>query len=119
MLLALLLPEPIIHPPGREEGVTYPPTGVPGPHPIDQPVELGPESEPETRKATLRVMGTIPPELWNRLGTRLIPKLRSGEGLKVNVDFSVTLQESVADSLRSELNQIINEMGLEGQIRLG
>ena len=111
-------PEPVIRPPGGEESNTLPLTGVPGPHPIDRPDELGPKPEPETRKVTLRVMGTIPPELWNRLGTRLIPKLRSGEELKVNVDFSVTLQEAIADSLKSELNQILNEMGLQGQIKL-
>jgi hypothetical protein len=113
-------PEPIIRPSGGEEPITYPPTDTPEPYPVDQPGAPEPihEPEPETRKTTLRIMGTIPPELWNRLGTRLIPKLRSGEELKVNVEFSVTLQEGIADSLKSELNQILNEMGLRGQIRL-
>ena len=48
--------------------------------------EPTPEPDPEagraTRKVTLRLVGHVPPELWNRLGTKLLPKLRSGEHLR-------------------------------------
>ncbi len=47
---------------------------------------MGPEPEPGTgaeptpgaAKATLSLSGTIPPEVRNRLGTEILPKLRSG-----------------------------------------
>lgn len=65
-----------------------------------EPEEIRPETKklsqdktevpvPSTRK--LHLSGTIPPEVWNRLGTKLLPKLRSGMDLKVGIDFSVTL----------------------------
>jgi hypothetical protein len=50
----------------------------------------------------------VPPEVWNRLGTKVLPKLRSGSDLKVGVDFSVTVNRDVAGSLLADLRlQII------------
>jgi hypothetical protein len=55
--------------------------------------------------------------MWNRLGTRILPKLRSGADLKVGVEFSVTVNSAVAESLASELRQIVQELGLVGTVR--
>ena len=41
------------------------------------------EPEPTPKTRTSRLVGTIPPEVWNRLNTKLIPKLRSGSDLEV------------------------------------
>ena len=65
-----------------------------------------------TETRTLHLAGSVPPETWNRLGTRIIPKLRSGEDLKVGVDFSVTVNEGAADALAAELKQILQDLGL-------
>jgi hypothetical protein len=54
----------------------------------------------------------VPSETWNRFGTRIIPKLRSGAELKVGVEFSVTISEASADSLATELQQILQDLGL-------
>ena len=43
-----------------------------------------PEPEPgpaPTERKSVRIQGQIPPELWNRIGMRLVPKLRSIDGL--------------------------------------
>src|SRR5207245_1886238 len=29
---------------------------------------------------------SVPPEVWNRLGTKILPKLRSGSDLKIGLD---------------------------------
>jgi len=71
---------------------------------------------PETR--TLQISGTLPPELWNRLGTKILPKLRSGTDLNVGVDFSVTVRAELAQSLEAELRQILDDLGLAGRFRI-
>jgi hypothetical protein len=42
------------------------------------PQPTGPSPSPTSEVKTLRVYGSMLPEVWNRLGVRLIPKLRSG-----------------------------------------
>jgi len=64
----------------------------------------------------VRVSGSVPPELWNRLGTRVLPKLRSGDELKITVSFEVSVQSASADDLRAQLRQILSDLGLEGSV---
>ena len=45
------------------------------------------EPKPGIQTRTLHLIGTVPPEIWNRLGTKIIPKLKSGADLKIGVDF--------------------------------
>jgi len=56
---------------------------------IEKLVELEKEKEPApgTQTRTLCLIGTMPPEIWNRLGTKIIPKLKSGADLKIGVIF--------------------------------
>lgn len=49
------------------------------------------EPTPAATKTKLRLAGTVPPEVWNRLGTRVLPKLRSGDDLSVGIELSVTV----------------------------
>lgn len=72
-----------------------------------------PEPAPTARTSTIRLTGYIPPEVWNRLGTRILPKLRTGSELRVGVEFSVTVDAATAVALASELRQILVELGLE------
>jgi hypothetical protein len=67
---------------------------------------------------TIRLMGNVPPEVWNRLGTRILPKLRSGSDLRVGVEFSVTVKANIAGSLASELRLILQELGLADVVRV-
>ncbi len=77
-----------------------------------------PEPTPGTPTKTIRLIGAVPPEMWNRLGTKVLPKLRSGADLKVGVDFSVTVNRDVAGSLTADLRQILDDLGLSEQVRI-
>jgi hypothetical protein len=60
----------------------------------------------------LHISGPIPPETWNRLGTKLIPKLRAGANLEIGVDFAVEVESNDATRLRQELTQALADLGL-------
>ena len=66
----------------------------------------------------VRLVGTIPPEVWNRLGARILPKLRSGSELSIGVDFAVSAPEESARRLTSELQQALQELGLDNAVRI-
>jgi len=66
---------------------------------------------------TIRLVGTIPPEVWNRLGTRIVPKLRSANS-RISLDFSTTLDSAAARVLASEIRQILSDLGLGDRIRI-
>ena len=93
--------------------------------PVTQPASEG-IKEPEKAQApspgiqtrTLRLVGTVPPEIWNRLGTKIIPKLKSGSDLKIGVDFSVTVNSESARSIESDLRQILEDLGLKDKIKI-
>jgi hypothetical protein len=95
------------------------PTAQPNPEPIAEPGPL-PGFEPATGQQTksFRLVGTIPPEMWNRLGTKILPKLRSGSDLRVGVEFSVSVDSVRADQLVGELKQILQELGLANAVNI-
>jgi len=104
----------VVAPAPTAGGESLPPvSGGPVPPP---PSVSGPASAGVMR--TLRLVGVVPPEVWNRLGTKVIPKLRSGADVKVGIDFSVSVKEENAAALSAELQQILQELGLAGMVRL-
>jgi len=56
--------------------------------------------------------------VWNRFGTRIIPKLRSGSDLRLGVDLSVTVDSAAAKQLEDELRQIVDDVGLGDSLRV-
>ena len=99
------------------------PALVPGPQPLPwseaEPSPEGvPEPVPASHRHTLRLVGSIPPEAWNRLGLKVIPKLRTGNDLRVNVDLSVSLNTGLVQSMASELRQILQDLDLEDRLRI-
>jgi hypothetical protein len=56
--------------------------------------------------------------MWNRLGTKLIPKLRSGSDLKAEVSFSVSLDGKAVGSFEAEVRQVLEDLGLADKIRI-
>jgi hypothetical protein len=84
--------------------------------PEGREADRGEPSPPITRvvpTAALRILGEVPAEVWNRLGTRLIPKLRSAESLTIRLDVSATVDGASADGLVNDLEQIRRDLGLE------
>jgi len=97
------------------------PSPQPGPEPITAPEPSpapGPVPALGATTKTLRLVGTVPPEVWNRLGTKILPKLRSGSDLRIGLEFTVTVKTDTAGTLAAELQQILQELGLGEAVRL-
>ena len=90
----------------------------PGPAP---PLGLGPQpgpTDPPSERRTIRVQGDVPPEVWNRLGTKLLPKLRSGRDLTIGVTFEVTVDGPGAGALADDLRQILDDLHVADRVRI-
>jgi hypothetical protein len=91
---------------------------TPEPVPPPEPEEGSePETVPVPGTKTLRIHGDVPPEIWNRLGTRILPKLRSGTDLKIGIDFSVTIDRQLERTFETDLKQILEDLGLSGLVQ--
>ena len=75
-------------------------------------------ADAQPRARTLSLTGSIPPESWNKVGTRLVPKLRSGSHLNLGVTFSVEIGAGEAAYLLRELQQILADLNLTDKIRI-
>ena len=60
----------------------------------------------------------MPPEVWNRIGIKLLPKLRSAKELSVGIDLSVTVDSSFAPNLEDDLRQILADLGLSDRVHI-
>ena len=67
-------------------------------------------------RQTIRVHGEVPPEIWNRLGTKLLPKLKSGQDLRVGIDLVVTAEGPDAEALRADLGRILQDLGISEKV---
>ncbi len=93
-----------------------PPTKPPVIKP-DESVAPVPEVKPPQAK-TLRLTGEVPPSAWSRMGTTLIPKLRSGSDLKLGIDFSVSFGAGLSQAAEKEIRQILDDLGLKDKVRI-
>lgn len=84
-----------------------PPTAAPEPQPI-----------PGAQSRTYHIVGNVTPEVWNRLGTKILPKLRTGKELRVGIDFSVTIDAAMTGTFESDLRQILDDLGLSEKVRI-
>jgi len=87
----------------------------PEPEEVRKP-EREPEPGPGVQTRTLHLVGTVPPEIWNRLGTKIIPKLKSGEDLRIGAVSAVSAE--LARTLESDLRQILEDLNLQGKIKI-
>lgn len=87
------------------------------PVPTPEPVEDG-ESGRVATVRKLRLVGNIPPEVWNCLDTRILPKLRSGSELSIGSEFTVTVPEESSHRLTVELQQALQELRLADSGRI-
>jgi hypothetical protein len=89
---------------------------VTSPTPEPGPTSGEPELPVSTR--TLRIAGAVPPEVWNRLGTKILPKLRSASELRIGLEFSVTVSSDSAIGLTYEIQQVLQELGLAESVKV-
>lgn len=101
-----------------EPGPEPPPGSEPEPVAPPQPEPEPPPEGPEPVATTLRVHGDVPPEIWNRLGNKLLPKLRSGKGLKAHITFEVTVDALARKALADDLRQILDDLGIADRVRV-
>ena len=106
---AKTLVEPKDPEPEPEPGPGAEPEPGPGPQP---------DPGPAPNKRTLRVHGEVPPELWNRMGTKVLPKLRSGDDLTVGIELRVTVDGAVAGNLINDLRQILEDLGIADKVEI-
>jgi hypothetical protein len=104
--------------PGTPAAPIPEPAPAPNPEPAPAPSPDTPSPGPSPSTRTLVLAGTVPPEVWNRLGTRILPRLRSGADLKIGVEFSVTVASESANSLARKLRRILQELGLGDAMRI-
>jgi hypothetical protein len=102
----------------REGERVVQPTVEPGAPEVELEIVPDDGQEPEDVQpmVMLRIAGRIPAEVWNRLGTKLVPKLRSGAELQAGVEFVVTLEPRAAASLEREVAQILADLGLTDRL---
>ena len=85
---------------------------------LPSPNQEEPDTEETTATQSIRIHGEIPSESWNRIGTKLVTKLRGTQALKVGVSFDVTAEHSRAPTLLAEVRQILDELQLGGDVRI-
>jgi len=88
---------------------------TPVPVPQTQPK---PEPSPKVSTKTFIIAGKIPPETWNRFGTRILPKLRTGKDPQIEIDISVTVDGNLAKIFEAEIQQILKELELADKVHL-
>jgi hypothetical protein len=83
----------------------------------DEP-EISSELTPTTQKRTFRLAGQVPSEVWNRLGTKLLTKLKTGEDLQISVEFSVTIKPELAAGFETEIRQVLQDLALLDKVQI-
>jgi len=74
--------------------------------------------QPSGVQRHLNLRGNIPPEIWNRFGSKILPKVRNAKNLELNLQVSLEGTEEELRSLRSDLQQALNDLGLGEQLNI-
>ena len=110
----------------KSEALRTPPEPDPPPRQPSTPSGSVAEPEPvpaysttvDDSRAILQILGTIPVVVWNRLGIRILPKLRRLDDLRVGIELSATVNPERVRSLEAELMQALRDLDLEGGVRI-
>jgi len=87
-------------------------TPTPGTETTGQP------STTKPTKQTISLAGQIPSDQWNRVGTKLMPKLRSAGNVVVEISLSVEVPAEQSAALTGDLNQVLLDLGLTSALPL-
>ena len=109
----LLAPKPKEAEPEPERDETPVPTPDLAPTPPG-----GQQATPMPQKVTLQIRGTVPYESWNTLGTRILPKIRSGEARNLSVDLSVQVDAPMAPNMTADVQQALEDLKLDDQVKI-
>ena len=89
------------------------------PQPEPNPAPDGGHPGPEVpQKATFRLMGTVPMELWNSIGIKVLTKLKAGEEMNLSVNLSVQIDSDRFHNLEQEVKQALADLNLGDQVSM-
>jgi len=73
-----------------------------------------------TRGAAVRITihGDVPPEQWNRLGTRLIPRLRAAGQVAASITLCCETDFAATAELTAELERTLQDLGLADRLKI-
>ena len=99
------------------------PAGKEDPQPSIQPdktVELTPDPQDQLDEAeiTLKVTGSMPSEIWNRFGTKVLPMLREHRDLHIEINLSSTVNSTSAQHKQSDIKRALEELELHERIKV-
>lgn len=60
----------------------------------------------------LRICGAITPEVWNKLGVKLLPRLRAGGRVRLGLDFTCELSADDARAAEADVRQALADLQL-------
>jgi hypothetical protein len=80
--------------------------------------ESGPQTPPPVGTRRIRLQGSIPPEIWNRIGNKLLPKLNANQKLEISVGFSVEVEAGTAEHLLADIRQILADLALSDRVQV-
>lgn len=83
---------------------------------LAKPSPDGGAGAPAEGKRTIVVRGTVPAELWNRIGSRLIPKIRSVADHRLTFECVAEMDAAQAAHFVRELEQAIADLNLTGRL---
>ena len=93
-------------------GTTTPTVGV------GQEETKPPAATEDGRLVRLRLRGNITPEVWNKLGVRILPKLRSAQSLQLGLDFACELQRADVAAIEADIRQALADLRLTDSLRI-
>ena len=83
------------------------------------PIINPPSNLPATpSEKAISIAGKIPPDSWNRIGTKIIPKIRSVNNLQIGVDISFSINSNLSQGMESDLIQAIEDIGLSDDLKV-
>ncbi|MGH9465526.1 MAG: hypothetical protein ACRD0X_07745, partial [Thermoanaerobaculia bacterium] len=100
---------------GRRGGIVVTPAPAEAAASAIDPVVL---VQAEGERVILRVRGSLPSEAWNRLGTKLIPKLKGGKELRIQIELEASFDGRAAESAKREIRQVLEDLGLGDKLAL-
>jgi hypothetical protein len=108
-------------PPDAGHASSVEPARDPAPVPL-QPI--GPPAARATSETTrsgparITIHGDVPPEQWNRLGTKLLPRLRAAGRVAASITLCCEIETAATTELTAELERTLQDLGLADRLQI-
>ncbi|HLB98887.1 MAG TPA: DUF499 domain-containing protein, partial [Acetobacteraceae bacterium] len=91
------------------------------------PPSSRPDESPSIQTATettqsgpvrITIHGDVPPEQWNRLGTKLLPRLRAAGRVAASITLRCEIETAATAELTAELERTLQDLGLADRLQI-